>query len=785
MAKKKVKQIAEWQKILIKALWIAFGVLWVALFVCFFLIVKGKIGYMPDIEQLENPIDKYATQILTADNKNMGTFSLKNSNRVYANYSDLSHYIPDALVATEDVRFASHSGIDFYALMRAVFKLGTAGGGSTISQQLAKQLYSAHASNLMERIFQKPIEWVIAVQLERYYTKTEIINMYLNQFDFLYNAVGIQSACWVYFGKQTQDVTLEEAATLIGMCKNPSYFNPVKRLDRTQGRRNVVLDLMLENGYITNSQCEAAKSAPLTVDFHKADHKEGIAPYFREYLRLTMSAKKPKRTDDKYRFDPYRYAVDSLAWLNNPLYGWCNKNKKTDGSNYNIAADGLKIYTTIDSRMQKYAEQAVNEHIGGFLQPTFFREKGRSRTAPFDSELTQADMDAIMNRAIRQSDRYRALKASKVSEEKIKQIFNTKVEMQVFSWKGIIDTIMTPRDSVRYMKMFLQTGFMAMDSHSGHVKAYVGGINFQNFQYDMVTQGQRQVGSTIKPFLYSMAMESGFTPCSEVLHVQQTLVNELGEPWTPQNTVMSHIGEKVSVRWGLQNSDNWVTAYLMSQMSPHTFKNLLLSYGLSEPIAAVPPLCLGSCEASVEQMVSAYSVFGNAGIRIEPIYVTRVEDRNGNILSTFASQPHEIINESASYQMLSMLQSVVNSGTGAGMRSRQGVNVAMGGKTGTTQNNSDCWFVGFTPSLVAGCWVGGSERSIHFNTMQEGQGSRAALPVVGIFLKKVFADRELGYSSLETFTVPEMYKDPCAGGNDLSGLLSSPKSAGQMDDIFN
>ncbi|GHT39381.1 penicillin-binding protein 1A [Bacteroidia bacterium] len=786
--KKKAFISAKVGAVIIKWLWIMYGVVLLSIVLGFFLIARGWIGWvgtMPDVSDLENPIDKYATQILSADNVNMGTYSLKNSNRVYANYDDLSPYITKALVATEDARFESHSGIDVYALMRAVLTLGRSGGGSTITQQLAKQLYSATASNTLQRALRKPIEWVIAVQLERFYTKHEIINMYLNQFDFLYNAVGIESACWVYFGKKPKAVTIQEAATLIGMCKNPSYYNPIRKPDRTKGRRNVVLDLMCKHHFITKAQRDAAKASPMLVNFHKADHKEGIAPYFREYLRLTMNAKQPKRTDDKYRFDSNRFPDDSVAWKNNPLYGWCNKNTKKDGTHYNIASDGLKIYTTIDSRMQQYAEEAVAEHVGGFLQPAFFREKAKSKTAPFDSDLTQEELDAIMDRAIRQTDRYRALKKDGVSDAKIRNIFNTKVPMEIFSMSGVRDTVMTPSDSIRHMKMFLQAGFMAMDSHSGHVKAYVGGTNFQNFQYDMVTQGRRQVGSTVKPFLYSMAMESGFSPCSQMRHVQQTLLGENGEPWSPKNAVSSHIGELVSVRWGLQNSDNWVTTYLMGQMSPYAFKRLLVSYGLSEPITPVPALCLGVCDATIEQMVSAYSAFDNGGIRIDPVYVTRIEDRNGNVLSQFAAQSHEIINERASYQMLSMLQSVMDGGTGSGMRNRQGVYVPMGGKTGTTQSNSDCWFVGFTPSLVGGCWVGGTERSIHFDSMNEGQGARAALPVMGIFLKKVFADNKLGYSSIETFRVPEKYSDPCAGAGRNDYIPPKSNSEGVMDDIFN
>jgi penicillin-binding protein 1A len=788
MAKKNTNSLLG--KKIIKWFWITFCSIIVFLFIFFLLIVNGKIGYMPPVEDLENPIDKYASQVISVDLKPMGNYAQSKGNRIYVNYNELSPYLVKALIATEDARFLDHSGIDAYALVRAFVKRGilfqkSGGGGSTITQQLAKQLYSERVQTVGERLFQKPIEWVIAVQLERYYTKEEIINMYLNEFDFLYNAVGIQSACWVYFGKLPKDITIEEAATLIGMCKNPSYYNPLRQVERTRGRRNVVLDLMQENGYITKAECDSLKALPLVTTYNKVDHKEGIAPYFREYLRLILTAKKPERKDYP-AYNRYRFSEDSLAWENNPLYGWCNKHKKVDGSNFNIYTDGLKIYTTVDSRMQTYAEQAVDEHIGGFLQPIFFREKANSPTAPYSRSLSKEEMKTILENSMKQTDRYRDLKKENKSDNQIQQIFNTPLEMQVFSWQGTKDTIMSPMDSIRYMKTFLRTGFMAMDPHSGAVKAYVGGVNYQYFQYDMVNMGKRQVGSTIKPYLYSLAMESGFTPCNEMLHVQQQLVKEDGGIWAPKNPSV-RVGEMVSIRWGLQNSDNWVSAYLMKQLTPYAFKRLLLSYGLTEPIDAVVSLCLGPCEVSVAQMVSGYSTFANGGIRVEPLYVTRIEDRNGNVLASFSPKMREVISEDANYKMLSMLRSVVDGGTGVGMRSRQGVTAPMGGKTGTTQNNSDCWFMGFTPSLVGGCWVGGEERSIHFNTMNEGQGARAALPVMGIFLKKVFADSRLGYSQSEQFDVPAQFDNPCAGGSTIveESLTTSSPLPGVMDDIFN
>jgi penicillin-binding protein 1A len=723
------------------------------------LIAKGKIGYMPPIEDIENPINKYASQVFSVDMKQLGTYAQEKENRVYINYNDLSPHIIQALIATEDIRFSEHSGIDAYALVRALVKRGllrqgNAGGASTISQQLAKLLYTEHANSTLERLFQKPVEWVIAVQLEKYYTKEEIINMYLNKFDFLYNAVGIQSACWVYFGKSPKDVTIDEAATLIGMCKNPSYYNPIRKAERTIGRRNMVLSLMEKYHFITKEEYNTSKAKPLVTRFHRMDHKEGLAPYFREYLRLMMSAKQPEKKN--YRgWQMQKYAEDSLAWETNPLYGWCNKKKKPDGSNFNLAIDGLKIYTTIDSRMQQYAEEAVTAHLGGYLQDAFFKEKAKSKTAPFSRNLEKEDVEKILEQAVKQSDRYYQLKKDNKSEAEIKKIFDTPVEMNVFSWSGAKDTIMSPRDSVVYMKSFLRTGFMAMDAHTGAVKAYVGGPNFHYFQFDAVNSGRRQIGSTIKPFLYSLAMESGILPSDEMLHVEQHLVDELGRPYNPANSNKERIGEMVSIQWGLQKSDNWVTAYLMKQLNAYTLVNLLHSYGLKGHIDPVVSLCLGICDASVCEMVSGYSTFANKGIRFEPMYVTRIEDNYGNIIDSFTPKTEDVLNEDAAFKMLRMLQSVIDGGTGARMRGRYKITAPMGGKTGTTQNNSDGWFMGFTPSLVFGAWVGGDNRDIHFDRMSEGQGANMALPIAGEFLLKVFGNPNLGYSQTEQFDVPE------------------------------
>ena len=746
----------------VKILWIFIALISLVCVFIFFSIAKDWIGYMPPVEDLENPNYKFATEVFSEDGKVLGTYSYSKENRVFVGYNDLSPNIINALIATEDVRFAEHSGIDAYALTRAVVKRGilmqkNAGGGSTITQQLSKQLYSPSADNVMERLFQKPIEWVIAVKLERYYTKEEILTMYLNKFDFLNNAVGIKTAAFTYFGCEPKDLKIEEAATLVGMCKNPSLYNPVRYNERSRGRRNVVLDQMRKAGYITEAERDSLQALPLKLKYNRVDHKEGLATYFREYLRGVLTAKKPDKAN--YRgWQMQKYYEDSLDWENNPLFGWCEKNTKKDGTKYNLYTDGLKIYTTLDSRMQQYAEDAVTEHLKE-LQGYFFKEKKGAKKAPYTFRLTQEQVDEILGRAMRLSDRYRLMKKAGATEAEIKKAFDTPEEMSVFSWEGEKDTIMTPMDSIRYYKFFLRAGFMSMDPRSGHVKAYVGGPNYHYFQYDMAMVGRRQVGSTIKPFLYTLAMENGFSPCDEVRHVEYTLIDENGKPWTPRNANKKLIGDMVTVKWGLANSDNWITAYLMSKLNPYNLKRLIHTFGVrNRDIVPSVSLCLGPCEISVGEMVSAYTAFPNKGIRVAPLFVTRIEDNDGNVLATFAPEMQEVISVSSAYKMLVMLRAVVNEGTGGRVR-RLGVKADMGGKTGTTNYNADGWFMGFTPSLVSGCWVGGEDRDIHFDTMLHGQGASMALPIWTKYMVKVLGDKSLGYDENETFQLPEGY-DP-------------------------
>ena len=724
----------------------------------------GWIGYMPPLEDLQNPISRYATQVYTADGKVMGTWNLNRENRICVPYSNLSPYLVKALVATEDARFYEHSGIDFYALGRAIVKRGilgqeNAGGGSTITQQLAKQLYSDVAHSSLERLLQKPIEWVIAVKLERNYTKEELIALYLNYFDFLHNSVGIKTASNTYFNKEPNELSVVEAATLIGLCKNPSLFNPVRYPERCLNRRNVVLSQMQKAGYLSTAEYNQLCDEKLVLDFHRVDHKDGIATYFREFLRQYMMARRPD-LNDYPAWNKRQYVIDSIAWNNDPLYGWCNKNFKRDGKPYNIYTDGLKIMTTIDSRMQKYAEEAVFAQVAKNLQPAFNRANKSKRNAPFSDNLTSQQVREIMHRAMVQSERYRVLKSKGLSEDEIKQSFRTKVDMTLFSYHGDIDTMMTPMDSIRYVKSFLRTGFMSMDGLTGQVKAYVGGMNYNHFMYDMVMGGRRQIGSTIKPFLYALAMENGFSPCDKVMNVQQTYM-VAGKPWTPRNGSKSRYGQLVTLKWGLAQSNNWISAYLMSKLNPNQFVDILHSFGIDNPdIHPSMSLALGPCEASVGEMVSAYTAFVNNGIHISPLFVTRIEDNQGNVIARFQPRMNEVINAESANKMLVLLQAVVNEGTAGRLRYKFGLKNEIGGKTGTTNRNSDAWFIGFTPQLVSGCWVGGDDRDIHFDSTSMGQGATMALPIWAYFMKKVYADKALGYDINATFDLPANF-DPC------------------------
>lgn len=751
----------------------------------FYAIWQGWIGYMPNLYQLENPVNKYASQALSADGKLLGTWSYSRANRIFVGYDDLSPWLVKALVATEDERFYQHSGIDYRALARAVVKRvimgqSNAGGGSTITQQLAKQLYSDVAQSTMERALQKPIEWVIAVKLERYYTKEEIITMYLNYFDFLHNAVGIKTAAKTYFNKEPKNLSVTEAATLIGMCKNPSYFNPVRKPDRCRDRRNVVLEQMVKAGYLSKADADVHKLEPLALRFHRVDHKEGIATYLRERLRTMLMAKKPVRSNYA-SWQDQKFYEDSLAWETDPLYGWCNKNRKKDGTPYNLYTDGLKIYTTIDSRMQRYAEDAVEKHVAGYLQPIFDKEKRHQATRPFSNQLSEKEVKQIMDRSMKQSERYLTMKQNHVSESEILKSFNTPCEMTVFSYHGDIDTVMTPMDSIRYYKGFLRAGFICMDARTGAVKAYVGGPDYRYFQYDMAGVGRRQVGSTIKPFLYTLAMENGMSPCDLAPNVQQTYI-VAGQSWTPRNGSRSRYGEMVTLKWGLAQSNNWISAYVMSKLSPAALVRLIHEFGvLNRDIHPSMALCLGPCEISVSEMVSAYTAFANKGIRSAPMYVTRIEDNEGNVVAEFQPKMNEVISEESAYKMIVMLQGVMNGGTGSRMRFRYNVNADMGGKTGTTNRNSDGWFMGFTPSLVTGCWVGGEDRDIHFNSMTYGQGASSALPISAYFFQNVFKDKSLGYSADEKFDLPEGF-DPC---ESIVVDETAVDEVGGIDEVFN
>jgi len=756
------------RKFFIWTLWVLLLLAVASVALGFYAIAKGWVGYMPPIEDLQNPINRYATQVISADGKTMGTWNYNRENRILVDYSGLPPHLVKALVATEDARYYEHSGIDFIAVMRAVVKRGilgqkSAGGGSTITQQLAKQLYSATAHSTMERLLQKPIEWVIAVQLERNYTKDEIIALYLNYFDFLHNAVGIKTAADTYFSKLPIELDTCEAATLVGLCKNPALFNPVRFNERSRERRNVVLHQMLREDYLTKEEYERLSATPLTLRFHPSDHKDGTANYFRDFLRRYMMAKRPEKSAYA-AWNKVKYHLDSIAWEQDPLYGWCNKNTNREGKHYNLYTDGLKVYTTIDTRMQKYAEQACMEHVAGYLQPAFRRENVRKKNAPFTGHLTDEQVRSILVRSMKQSDRYRAMQKAGASDEEIERAFAKKTEMQVFTYHGLVDTVMTPMDSIRYLKSFLRCGFVSMEPQTGAVRAYVGGLDFQHFNYDMATEGRRQVGSTIKPFLYSLAMENGYTPCDEAPNVQQTYI-VAGKPWTPRNSGRARYGEMVTLKWGLQQSNNWISAYLMSHLGPSAFVTLLRDFGLNNPeIVPSMSLCLGPCDLTVQEMVSAYTAFANRGIRVAPLYVTRIEDVDGNVLAQFQPRMNEVISEQSAYRMLTMLRAVVDGGTGSRLRYKYNIEGEIAAKTGTTNGNSDAWFMGVTPRLVSGCWVGGEDRDIHFDSMQWGQGASMALPIWAIYMKKVLADERLPYDTKMSFEVPADF-DPCAASD--------------------
>lgn len=736
---------------MLKKYWKLFVIFWSVVLFCiagaflfFWLIAEGKLGFMPTFEELENPNNRFASEVYFVDGPIMNRYFEK-ENRKYIEYQEIPQSVIDALIATEDVRFYDHSGIDVRGLFRVVKGILTAntsaGGGSTISQQLAKMLFPREPDlNVIGLVVRKFREWIIAVRLEKSYTKEEILTMYLNKYDYLNLAVGISSAADIYFQVPLDSLKVEQAAMLVGMAKNSSYYNPVRRPELTLGRRNVVLSQMLKYDKITEAEYDSLRLLPLGLNFKRVDHKEGLATYFREYLRLFMTAGKPEK--EHYRWNKDQYKLDSIAWETNPLYGWCKKNMKVDGTHYDLYADGLKIYTTLNSRMQKYAEEAVQEHLSQDLQPLFDKEKVHKVNSPFSNDMTPEEIDMALNRSIKQSERYRILNNAGMKYADIRKTFDIPVQMQVFTWYGIRDTLMTPLDSIKHYKSFFRAGFMVMDPRTGHVKAYVGGPDYRYFMYDMVSVGKRQVGSTIKPILYTLAMQEGLGPCDKVPNIPQTFVLPDGTTWTARGGTKRK-GEMVTLRWGLANSENNISGWVLKQFTPLAVAEMAHKMGINSFIDPVPSVFLGTAEISVKEMVAAYSIFANKGVYNSPLPVCRIEDKYGNVLEEFQPESREVITENTAYLMCNLLEGVVTGGTGVRLRYKYKLMNPMGGKTGTTQAHADGWFMGVTPEMVGGVWVGAEDRSIHFQNLANGQGASMALPIWAKFLQKAYADPKL------------------------------------------
>lgn len=752
-----MENLSDKQKRYLKKFWIIFLSPVILFFLIIFLVSMGWIGGdMPSFEMLDNPTKNLASEVYSDDGKVLGTFYL-DENRNNLEYKDLSPYLVQALLAREDHRFAKHSGIDGMGLLRVMGKtimLGNKnqGGGSTITQQLAKNLFARDTSEYKFKFMKKTVlalsklrEWVIAVKLERNYSKEEIISMYLNTVSFSSSAYGIKVASREFFNKSADSLKIEEAAMLVAMLKANTKFSPVRNPERAILRRNDVLEKMHEHNYISEKQLDSLVKIPIELDYHPQGHDAGIATYMREYLRKTMSKSKPKRND----YGTYKnYVNDSLRWTDDPLYGWCNKNLKPDGSKYNLYKDGLKIRTTLNSRMQEYAEQSLREHLKNTVQPAFFKKKKGSKRAPYAKNFTDDDVKKSLTNAMKQSDRYRRLRNAGYSEKEILANFKTPTEMRLFSWKGDVDTTLTPWDSLRYYKFYLRSSFMAVDPHTGFIKAYVGGPDYRYFQYDGAMDQKRQVGSTIKPFLYTLAMQEGYSPCDKVPNSPVTFKTPTEDNpdsiWTPKNSGPTNYDEKmVTLQWGLAFSVNYISAYLISKFKPQPLAEIIKKAGVKSDVPAVPALCLGVSELSLYELVGAYTIFPNKGVYTQPILVSRIEDKNGNLLTAVQPQKVEVISEHTAYLMLQMLKGVVRNGTASRLVSTYKINNEVGGKTGTTQNQSDGWFMGITPDLIGGVWVGGDEPSIHFDDLGEGGGSAMALPIFGLFIQKVYADKKL------------------------------------------
>lgn len=747
MKEKTRKRITTWFWIIVAA---PFAVLTIMI------LLVWIFAEIPSFEELEHPDNKLATQVIAENGEVLTTFHIEN--RTYVDYEDLSPHLVNAAVATEDVRFYRHSGIDMKGLARVAVKTilmrdSSQGGGSTITQQLAKTLYPRREVNskipgwkMVVTVWQKLKEWITAVKLERDYTKEEIVDMYLNSIFFGSGAYGVKAASETFFAKEPADVTVEEAAMLVGMVNKPTRYNPTINPDLALDRRNFVIGQMAKAGYISTAERDSIQAIPITLNYQVQDHNAGLAPYFRDMLRRDMNATRPKKADYQY---PEDYSADSLRWVDDPIYGWLEKNKKPDGSKYNLDRDGLRIYTTINYKMQKYAEEAVAEHLGKTLQKSFDREQRYNRNKPFANNVEKETRDALMRQARRWSDRYRNQKKAGKSDAEILAQFSEPVKMRVFAWnsKGHVDTTMTPDDSIRYYKGILRCGFVAMEPHTGYVKAYVGGPNYRYFKYDNVSQGKRQVGSTIKPFLYTLAMQEGLHPCDKVVNQSQTFVLYDGTTWTPRSTDREEwLGQTVTLRWGLAHSSNNISAYLMKELGPEAMARMMRQMGIHSHLDEVYSLCVGPADIGVYEMVNAYNTFPSGGTYISPQYVTLITDNDGHVLGEFSNTKREAISEQTAYLMVNLMKGVINEGTGSRLRSVYGLRGEIAGKTGTTNDNSDGWFIGYTPNITAGIWVGCEDRQVHFNSLALGSGSNTSLPIWGIWMQKCLADPSIGWS---------------------------------------
>ncbi len=731
---------------------------------------------IPSFAELEHPDNNLATQVISQDGVVLSTFHIEN--RTYVSYEEISPFVVQAAVSTEDVRFYNHCGIDFRGLARVAVKTivgrdSSQGGGSTITQQLAKTLYpredmsgKSAIAKVGRMVVIKVKEWITALKLERNYTKNEIMAMYLNSIFFGSGAYGIKAAAETFFATDPASLSIEQAAMLVGAVNKPTRYNPALHPERAIARRNLVISRMRSAGYITESQMLESQATPIELKYQVQDHNSGLAPYFRDMIRREMSAEKPKRSSYRYEEE---YVADTVRWAHDGFYGWLNKNRKPDGSRYNLDRDGLRIYVTIDSRMQRYAEEAVAQQLGGNLQKQFDREMRSRRNPPYPNKMETSTYNTIMGQARKWSERYRSQKREGKDEKDILAQFSVKTPMRLFAWndKGYVDTLMTPDDSIKYYKSILRAGFMAIEPSTGHVKAYVGGPNYRYFKFDNVRQTKRQVGSTVKPFLYTLAMQEGMTPCDRVVNMPQTFV--VGDTtWTPRSTDRADwIGKTVTLKWGLTHSSNNISAYLMRQFGPASMAKMMHKMGVKSHLDEVYSLCVGPVDLSLCEMVSAFNTFPSKGVYTEPVFVTRIEDSDGNLLSEFSGRRTEAISERTAYLMVNLMEGVIDHGTGRRLRWGYNLKGQIAGKTGTTNDNSDGWFIGYTPKLTAGAWVGGEDRMVHFKELAQGSGSATALPIWGIFMKKCLADPTLGFSENDVFETPAgMYLDlDCTGGD--------------------